>query len=984
MAPVAKTKVIDLSSLESDEESPPTTRSATQTARLKATRTTGFFKGYPRGVRDVVDLTSDDSRAKRSTKDNALDRLANAYSPTRSDRASRNRFKDVVSSGSKDAIPRPWLEQITGSFVGRGSTKDQALVLDSDDEPEPASVARPAQISKSPSTDAKYDSSVLRQQSSIPMPPVPEPAAKKRRWVADQPTDESSLPAEKRRRLDVRNSQSMSSSSVKSSPRLNNTGSTRERIGVSSPSRLTVSVLNESNTVKTTTNSSDSLLVPSVQGDSTPRPKRHTRYSTGVSQTTPDRGISEQEPKSLPKGDQTNHKDANAGAALEDRAQRVRSLRADNGERSSSSAARRPSKERDSNQVFPKGKDSSVEEYAGKPPCLKTQAGRSAMERNMEGRVSTSPSAQSPKVSQETTGLKTATELDARDRAPLDLQKKTKSKTAMQSKAENSAAAMSPEKSRRDKQSPALAYQARKTISASPNGDATLQANLERNLGEAPQQSKPEELKKKLQVEMFQKTASMGPPPLNTPQNAQKLRGLNDVVPSREVESRMRGESTSEGVDSENRQQFSSVSEEASAQLQSEMEVRHSRTADPSATPHIVTTATPTPNPTPFIGGNVVASDIFTVPQSDTMDEKFPRLSTMITLSQQIEHVVGKVHAEMREDTEYYTKQMLKRARMSAPKRSTYQASNSRRTIASSTTSTEQQPSKAWSVFANLPTMAKVPTTTGSKTPLDMVKLNIETWSGNTKRPAQACFIKPTICDAMAAKDVPSFAHYVSLKGNLLAPNILTMNVWPYFGDNYVKPDTFDQQYYLDTNDRERKLRRLLQSQRAEVYAVSALEELGISWNDVLHFLLNGDDSNRDTVDDGVRKAIDNRNAFCKEDFPSSSEKWMFVRRAMQGSAISDNIPKAALLCDIFQRMFKFPLWHIARRSSIVTEVLKRQEPGPAPIIDRTCRICLRFNCHHHGEYQEVEDGGSDIAHESDEAVATDLVSVQLLLGASV
>ena len=159
--------------------------------------------------------------------------------------------------------------------------------------------------------------------------------------------------------------------------------------------------------------------------------------------------------------------------------------------------------------------------------------------------------------------------------------------------------------------------------------------------------------------------------------------------------------------------------------------------------------------------------------------------------------------------------------------------------------------------------------------------------------------MQPTICNPMDAKDVPSYAHYVGLKGNLLAPNTLTMNVSPYFGDDYVDPDTFDQHYYLDTKDRERKLRRLLQAQRAEVYAVSALKDLKISWNDVLHFLLNEDSTAGDQADSGVRKAIANRDEFCKEDFPRSSEKWVFVRSVVQDSAEPDNLSKAALLLSL-------------------------------------------------------------------------------------
>ncbi|OQO03722.1 hypothetical protein B0A48_10387 [Cryoendolithus antarcticus] len=259
-------------------------------------------------------------------------------------------------------------------------------------------------------------------------------------------------------------------------------------------------------------------------------------------------------------------------------------------------------------------------------------------------------------------------------------------------------------------------------------------------------------------------------------------------------------------------------------------------------------------------------------------------VTIQLTLLQQVEQTLEKYAAEMRADTGYTTKAMLKRARSSA-----------------SCSATDLLPGDnavASSIFARLPAMPLFAVSANAKTPADSVRVNVETSIGKASVKSHY-LVKPTICDTSEVVDVPGYTHYVSLEGNILAPNVLHMNVWPYFGDEYVKEDTFGQLYHVDTADRERKLRRLLQTQRAEEYANSALEDLGITWSDVLHFLLDRNWISIAGLHDSMKRAVSKAATFRSEDFPSRTgdgDKWVYVLSYVSSKSKPEFLGKAALL----------------------------------------------------------------------------------------
>lgn len=339
----------------------------------------------------------------------------------------------------------------------------------------------------------------------------------------------------------------------------------------------------------------------------------------------------------------------------------------------------------------------------------------------------------------------------------------------------------------------------------------------------------------------------------------------------------------------------------------------------------------------------------------------------LFPVERQVERVLGKYYQEMREDTDYFTKAWLKRSRRSI------ELHRSSRAVANPSNHRSDQSSVASAVFARLRTAAvMLPTTATAKISNDNLKFSIDVYNRGNKPARGNVKAKPSRCDVSSiANDVPEYAHYVSLKTNVLAPNTTTMTVWPYFGDGEPDPEEFENYYRMDTDQRHRKIRRLLESQKVEEYIESALQDLHITWDDVLRFLLV---PNPDVGTNAVaRSAILNRETH-REDFPrvEGSKKWMGVLSSLRENT-QEQLVKAAILCDNFQRMAKFPLWHVARRSEIVKRTFDAQDTPASSVESRVCGVCLQFNCHQHGELQESY-SDSDSGAETDDAVAKDVL----------
>ncbi|GAB7325920.1 hypothetical protein MBLNU13_g09979t2 [Cladosporium sp. NU13] len=358
-----------------------------------------------------------------------------------------------------------------------------------------------------------------------------------------------------------------------------------------------------------------------------------------------------------------------------------------------------------------------------------------------------------------------------------------------------------------------------------------------------------------------------------------------------------------------------------------------------------------------------------TIQADDTVDVPGVPAIPIFPVERQVERVLGKYYQEMREDTDYFTKAWLKRSRRSielhCPKQVTAQSD-----------SLSDQPSVASTVFARLRGAAATqPTTATAKISNDNLRFSVDVYNGANKPTRSYVKARHIKCNVTSiANDVPEYAHYVSLKTNILAPNTTTMTVWPYFGDGEPDPEEFENYYLMDTDQRHRKIRRLLEAQKVEEYIESALQDLHITWDDVLRFLL---EANPDVGTNAVaRSAILNRDSH-REDFPrvQGSKRWTGVLASLS-EATQENLAKAAILCDNFQRMAKFPIWHVARRSAAVKRAFQTQDKQDSSVDSRLCRVCLQFNCHQHGELQESY-SDTESGAETDEAVAKDILYPQ-------
>lgn len=353
--------------------------------------------------------------------------------------------------------------------------------------------------------------------------------------------------------------------------------------------------------------------------------------------------------------------------------------------------------------------------------------------------------------------------------------------------------------------------------------------------------------------------------------------------------------------------------------------------------------------------------------QADAAAEEFamPELP-IFPVERQVERVLGKHYQEMREDTDYFTKTSLKRSRRSIELHHAGQ-------VTAHSDLPSDQPLVASAVFARLRAAATAePTTSTAKISNDSLRFNVDVYNGVSKPARSYLKAKPIRCNVTSiANDVPEYAHYVSLQTNILAPNTTTMTVWPYFGDGEPDPEEFDNYYIMDTDQRHRKIRRLLEAQKVEEYIDSALRDLHITWDDVLRFLL---ETNPDVGTNAVaRSAILNRDSH-REDFPivQGSKSWTEVLTSLSETT-QEKLIKAAILCDNFQRMAKFPIWHVARRSVAVKRIFQAQDLPASSVDSRLCRICFQFNCHQHGELQESY-SDTESGAETDDAVAKDIL----------
>ncbi|KAF7191242.1 Histone-lysine N-methyltransferase E(z) [Pseudocercospora fuligena] len=322
-------------------------------------------------------------------------------------------------------------------------------------------------------------------------------------------------------------------------------------------------------------------------------------------------------------------------------------------------------------------------------------------------------------------------------------------------------------------------------------------------------------------------------------------------------------------------------------------------------------------------------------------------------IAKHIELAVGRYFEESRKDNEHWTRTELRRARHDTTKLSSG--------------GSEKKPT---SVFKSLKPIRLNVVTERNPPQSNTAKLCVEQFPCATSKPARTFYALECDMFKTRAADVPPYSHYVSIKNNFLAGNEKTLQHWPYFGDDFDLEEAkgLKIHYYPDIDSRERKLLRLGQAESFAAYAEDMLSQIGCDWSDVLWFLLDPSPDVGGLPD--AQKAVQNRHKYCEEDFDRESSRWSAVLTRLP-KAKADTLAKAALLCDQFQRITKFPLWQVARRSGYTRKLLEEAEESETDD-QLTCRICMRFNCPYHGEIEESEDEGHA---DGKDVVATDIIN---------
>ncbi|KAK5163123.1 uncharacterized protein LTR77_010907 [Saxophila tyrrhenica] len=332
-----------------------------------------------------------------------------------------------------------------------------------------------------------------------------------------------------------------------------------------------------------------------------------------------------------------------------------------------------------------------------------------------------------------------------------------------------------------------------------------------------------------------------------------------------------------------------------------------------------------------------------------------------LPLTSQVEKVLGKHLEQMRGDNEYWAATFLQRARLKKVSRN------------------EGQPTPAVS-FASMKPINSLPpqkkVALGDKQQMWQVE---KIGPGGKALGVTSMNVRYTSF-ATQKRDVANYAHYVGIQHNMLAPNVTNLHCWPYFGDDFemAQAENLHEQYNLDIDLREEKLLLLLRAQQYEPYVNDTLQDLECSWSDLLRYLIEEQEkkeqawaakepTEKQQKEEEKRRKIHNLSA-----------------RSSRSEAILAALPpttpekraRVGFLCDNFEKMAKFNIWHVARRSDEANPVSQDAESDePSPKL--TCRLCLRVGCPFHGELNErpEDDSESDTTAEKDKVLATDIVN---------
>ncbi|GAB1734310.1 hypothetical protein NU195Hw_g3688t1 [Hortaea werneckii] len=338
-------------------------------------------------------------------------------------------------------------------------------------------------------------------------------------------------------------------------------------------------------------------------------------------------------------------------------------------------------------------------------------------------------------------------------------------------------------------------------------------------------------------------------------------------------------------------------------------------------------------------------------PHVGKSDKAFASLSS----AKQVEIIVGRYMDEVRVENEYWNRAWLRRARCSK---------------ARAQQSAEVSATKPYS-FAKLKPLPLIQADKKSRNQ-GAVKLLVEKSVPGGKPMKVPFIVQPNIIEPH--DDMPSYSHFVNIKSNFLAPNVTTLQHWPYFGDDFDYSEDakgLKEQYSFDMDQRSTKLLRLAQAQKYEHYAEDALRELGIGWSDILRCLLEV--SPDVGSDPAAIEALKKRCESTSEDFCRGHTRTAQVLSSLPAST-PEKLAKAALACYHFHNLAWFSLWHIARKHQF-KPLPDQHHAEQTSLDDATCRICSRFACPYHGEIEELEDSDEEADSDTKKAITTDIIN---------
>ncbi|CAK4032593.1 ESC E(Z) complex [Lecanosticta acicola] len=228
--------------------------------------------------------------------------------------------------------------------------------------------------------------------------------------------------------------------------------------------------------------------------------------------------------------------------------------------------------------------------------------------------------------------------------------------------------------------------------------------------------------------------------------------------------------------------------------------------------------------------------------------------------------VVRKYLDEMRNDNEHFVRTWLREARHAPPEPGLVQGNG-----------------EPTSIFRNMRPLNLQQKTAAQmskkkKPPTGFAKVSIEKLTiGGAKPVLRTHWMAPYRNFELSGEDVPNYSHYVSIKDNFLAHNEVILQHWPYFGDEFDigKSQGVRDQYWLDIALRREKLNKMSRAERYAEYCEEMLQDIGLEWSDILHFLL---DSSPDVENDPrAQKAVTQRISLPQEDLVTSHEPWTTV-----------------------------------------------------------------------------------------------------------